>query len=44
VYVETHGVRKKEQELTEKQKAEYGLDKMPPVLFPQELGEATADK
>jgi hypothetical protein len=41
---ETYGVRKEELELTEGQKAEFGWDEMPPVLFPQEVAYATVHK
>jgi hypothetical protein len=44
VILETYGVPKEELELTEEQKAEFGWDEMPPVLFPAEVAYATVHK
>src|SRR5205823_13462446 len=44
VITETYGVRQEGLELTEEQKAEFGWDEMPEVLFPQEISYATVHK
>jgi hypothetical protein len=44
VIVETYGVRKEEQELTEEQKVEYDYEGMPEVYFPVEMAYATVHK
>jgi hypothetical protein len=44
VIMGTYGARKKGLELTEEQRAEFGWDEMPPVLFPQEVACAEVHK